>query len=79
MNAGDASSARFQVSMTGHVPVLRPRLPDAGQLLPYLRRIDASRVYTNWGALAKEFGSGSPLTFGPLRCLSCPPVREPRR
>ena len=36
------------------IPVLRPRLPSAEQLLPYLRRIDATRVYTTWGPLALE-------------------------
>jgi dTDP-4-amino-4,6-dideoxygalactose transaminase len=36
------------------IPVLRPRLPSADQLLPYLRRIDATRVYTSWGPLALE-------------------------
>jgi len=36
------------------IPVLRPRLPSAEQLLPYLRRIDATRVYTSWGPLALE-------------------------
>ena len=36
------------------IPVLRPRLPSAERLLPYLRRIDATRVYTSWGALALE-------------------------
>jgi dTDP-4-amino-4,6-dideoxygalactose transaminase len=36
------------------IPVLRPRLPSAERLLPYLRRIDATRVYTNWGPLALE-------------------------
>lgn len=51
---------------SAEIPVLRPRLPRAEQLLPYLRRIDRSRVYTNWGPLALElearlaehFGSG---------------------
>jgi dTDP-4-amino-4,6-dideoxygalactose transaminase len=37
------------------IPVLRPRLPDADALLPYLRRIDTSRQYTNWGPLALAF------------------------
>lgn len=37
------------------IPVCRPRLPDADHLLPYLRRIDAARIYTNWGPLATEF------------------------
>lgn len=36
------------------IPVLRPSLPTAEQLLPYLRRIDATRVYTNWGPLTLE-------------------------
>lgn len=36
------------------VPVLRPLLPCAERLLPYLARIDAARCYTNWGPLASE-------------------------
>ena len=36
------------------IPVLRPRLPPAERLLPYLRRIDETRVYTSWGPLALE-------------------------
>src|SRR6266487_2139170 len=36
------------------IPVLRPCLPSAEQLLPYLRRIDATRIYTSWGPLALE-------------------------
>lgn len=34
--------------------MLRPRLPAADRLLPYLRRIDDTRSYTNWGPLASE-------------------------
>jgi dTDP-4-amino-4,6-dideoxygalactose transaminase len=37
------------------IPVLRPRLPTADQLAPYLARIDQSRVYSNFGPLAAEF------------------------
>src|SRR6185369_5995222 len=37
------------------IPTLKPRLPDADALLPYLRRIDSTRQYTNWGPLALEF------------------------
>jgi len=33
------------------IPVLRPLLPAAERLLPYLRAIDASRVYSNHGPL----------------------------
>lgn len=37
------------------VAVLRPRLPHADSLLPYLRRLDANRMYSNHGPLAVEF------------------------
>jgi len=40
--------------MSVSIPVVRPWLPDAERLLPYLRRIDAARIYTNWGPLATE-------------------------
>lgn len=33
------------------VPVARPLLPTADALLPYLRAVDARRVYSNWGPL----------------------------
>jgi dTDP-4-amino-4,6-dideoxygalactose transaminase len=36
------------------IPILRPQLPDAKSLLPYIRRIDECRIYTNWGPLASE-------------------------
>jgi len=36
------------------IPVARPRLPPAEVLLPYLRRIDAARIYANWGPLNTE-------------------------
>ncbi len=36
------------------IPVMRPRLPDADALLPYLRRIDQTRVYSNMGPLARQ-------------------------
>ena len=36
------------------IPVLRPQLPSAEQLLPYLRRIDRARFYSNWGQLVRE-------------------------
>jgi dTDP-4-amino-4,6-dideoxygalactose transaminase len=38
----------------GPLPVLRPQLPTAERIAPYLRRIDASRIYTNHGPLACE-------------------------
>ena len=36
------------------IPVLRPQLPPAEQLLPVLKRIDEARIYTNWGPLSSE-------------------------
>jgi dTDP-4-amino-4,6-dideoxygalactose transaminase len=36
------------------IPVLRPLLPRAERLLPYLRRIDETRIYSNHGPLSGE-------------------------
>ena len=36
------------------IPVLRPLLPTANRLLPYLSRIDETRTYSNWGPLVQE-------------------------
>jgi dTDP-4-amino-4,6-dideoxygalactose transaminase len=40
------------------VPVLRPLLPSAERLLPYLRRLDATRIYTNHGPLSAQLERG---------------------
>jgi dTDP-4-amino-4,6-dideoxygalactose transaminase len=37
--------------MMSKIPVMRPKLPVAERLAGYLRRIDASRLYTNFGPL----------------------------
>lgn len=37
------------------IRVLQPRLPDAALVAPYLRRIDAARIYSNFGPLLVEF------------------------
>jgi dTDP-4-amino-4,6-dideoxygalactose transaminase len=37
------------------IPILRPLLPDLEQLAPYLRQIDASRIYSNHGPLVRRF------------------------
>jgi dTDP-4-amino-4,6-dideoxygalactose transaminase len=37
------------------VPIARPELPKAEALLPYLRRIDDARWYSNFGPLLTEF------------------------
>lgn len=36
------------------IPVSRPQLPVAEQILPYLHRIDTTRIYSNGGALTNE-------------------------
>jgi dTDP-4-amino-4,6-dideoxygalactose transaminase len=59
-----AAPARACMDDRSFVPVLRPRLPDAERLLPYLRRIDAARVYTNWGPLTIEFEDRLAAHFG---------------
>lgn len=37
------------------IKLLEPELPTAGELMPYLQRIDAARWYTNFGPLVEEF------------------------
>src|SRR5438270_5048253 len=34
------------------IPIMRPRLPSVDRLAPYLKSIDASRLYSNFGPLA---------------------------
>jgi dTDP-4-amino-4,6-dideoxygalactose transaminase len=54
------------------LPVAKPRLPLADEILPYLRRIDQSRWYSNGGPLVGEFearlasyaGDGTVATVG---------------
>ena len=45
------------------VPVLLPHLPSADQLLPYLRRIDSSRIYSNYGPLSRAFTAALAARF----------------
>jgi dTDP-4-amino-4,6-dideoxygalactose transaminase len=51
-------------SATQRVPVLRPLLPRYEALEPYLRRIDATRVYSNYGPLVLEFENRLYQHFG---------------
>jgi dTDP-4-amino-4,6-dideoxygalactose transaminase len=53
----DATSvaAPEPTSASGKISVLRPLLPSSEALLPYLRRIDATRIYSNYGPLVTEF------------------------
>jgi dTDP-4-amino-4,6-dideoxygalactose transaminase len=49
------------------IPVLRPLLPKAAKLLPYLKRIDESRVYSNWGPLVTELSERLSTLFSVRR------------
>lgn len=46
------------------IPVYRPQLPTADRVLPYLRQIDANRLYTNRGPLTVELESRLSNHFG---------------
>jgi dTDP-4-amino-4,6-dideoxygalactose transaminase len=37
------------------IPICKPLLPPAESILPYMRRLDASRIYSNFGPLVREF------------------------
>jgi dTDP-4-amino-4,6-dideoxygalactose transaminase len=52
--ADQATSASGTRGQRRAVPVARPKLPAADDLLPWLRRIDQARVYANWGPLNAE-------------------------
>jgi dTDP-4-amino-4,6-dideoxygalactose transaminase len=47
------------------VPVARPQLPPAEAILPYLRRIDDARWYSNFGPLLEEFEQRLATRFRP--------------
>lgn len=52
------------------VPVARPRLPSADEILPYLRAIDAARTYSNHGPLAHRLEARLAQHFGlPGECV----------
>lgn len=46
------------------IPLMRPKLPDAGQLMPYLREVDANRWYTNFGPLEQRLTGRFAEQFG---------------
>ena len=55
------------------IPLMMPSLPTADDLLPYLRRIDANRWYSNFGPLVSEFESRIAASFagaGDVRVVS---------
>ncbi|MBL0405059.1 DegT/DnrJ/EryC1/StrS family aminotransferase [Microvirga aerilata] len=54
------------------IKVLVPKLPTASAIAPYLARIDASRIYSNYGPLSREFSASlSKLTGAAGVTLTC--------
>lgn len=49
-----AVTVKLPTTDPGALPVARPRLPRADDILPYLRRIDDARWYSNFGPLLTE-------------------------
>ena len=37
------------------IPIARPKLPAAERIVPYLKEIDATRYYSNFGPLVSSF------------------------
>ncbi len=46
---------QYEAVVDLQLPVAKPQLPLADEILPYLRRIDQSRWYSNGGPLVQEF------------------------
>jgi dTDP-4-amino-4,6-dideoxygalactose transaminase len=55
------------------IPVARPKLPNAEAILPFLRRIDETRIYSNFGPLVRELEAGlaSHFSIDPTEIVSC--------
>ena len=56
--------AAYNERLLAPLPALRPLLPSAERILPYLRRLDETRTYTNWGPLACELEHRLAAQFG---------------
>ena len=72
--AGHSPPLIEHAGLAERLPVFRPLLPSAEKLLPYLRRIDESRYYSNYGPLSLELESRLTellqLPAGGLTCTS---------
>lgn len=47
-----------------NIPIAVPRMPETDALLPYLRRIDEARYYSNFGPLIGEFEARAASSLG---------------
>jgi hypothetical protein len=50
--------------MSVALPIMRPKLPNARSLAPYLAEIDKARVYSNFGPLSIRLESRLAAHFG---------------
>lgn len=50
-----ASASKLEIATSATIPVMRPSLPHASTILPYLEQIDANRWYSNSGPLEESF------------------------
>lgn len=73
----DATVARTPEETVGRdhvIPVLKPRLPSAASLAPYLARIDDTRIYSNFGPLVlnleERLGRRLGLSADDLACAA---------
>lgn len=68
------SQLQREAASNSPIPVMRPLLPRAERLLPYLRRIDETRLYSNYGPLSVELerrlAQALDLPAGGLVCAS---------
>jgi dTDP-4-amino-4,6-dideoxygalactose transaminase len=46
------------------VPVMRPKLPVAARIVPFLERVDEARIYSNFGPLARSLEDRLAIFFG---------------
>ena len=55
---------KSSAAATSMLPVMKPKLPPARAIAPYLDRIDAARVYSNFGPISAEFDRRLAAHFG---------------
>jgi dTDP-4-amino-4,6-dideoxygalactose transaminase len=68
---GAAAPADTAAAEIRTIPVLRPRLPLAEQLMPYLRQVDTNQIYSNHGPLVLQFERRLIRHFGlPDGCIA---------
>jgi dTDP-4-amino-4,6-dideoxygalactose transaminase len=58
------AAANGRVEKVVEISLMRPQLPSARELLPYLSRIDSTRQYSNSGPLLAEFEARLASEFG---------------